>query len=162
LFGITKKTSGLFKTKPIRKTIQGFARHRSKNPMEVKYREAGHISKLSELYWAIQIPAKIVSDPINSLRIFAVGLGLSGYHGFCRHFVVIIPQLALSGGQHPNARLPFVVKHLGLLCGPGAHDENRTVIRGLVIFNPQPNPQFVKPGITCAAFGSPRASCRWL
>src|SRR3984893_8158693 len=36
LFGVTKKTSGLFETKPIRKIIQGFARNRGKNPMEVK------------------------------------------------------------------------------------------------------------------------------
>ena len=42
-----KKTSGLLKTKPIRKIIQGFAGNRPKNPMEVKFREASNISKLS-------------------------------------------------------------------------------------------------------------------
>jgi hypothetical protein len=47
LFGITKKTSGLFKTKPIRKIISGFAGNRSKNPMEVKFREASNMSKLT-------------------------------------------------------------------------------------------------------------------
>src|SRR5580704_5753006 len=43
---------------------------------------------------------------------------------------------------------------------PGAYDETRTMIQGLVIFNPRPNPQFVKPCMTCAAFGSPRVSCK--
>src|SRR5271169_1172319 len=47
LFGITKKTSGLFKTKPIRKIIQGFARNRGKNPMEVKFRKTCNIRELS-------------------------------------------------------------------------------------------------------------------
>ncbi len=51
--------------------------------MEVKFREASNISKLSQLYRAIQIPAKIVDDPINSLDIFGVGPGLSACNGFC-------------------------------------------------------------------------------
>jgi hypothetical protein len=50
--------------------------------MEVKFREASNISKLSQLHRAIQILAKIVNDPINSLGIFAVGLGLCAWHGF--------------------------------------------------------------------------------
>src|SRR3984957_7842125 len=46
LVGITKQTSGLFKTKPIRKTIQGFAGDCCENPMEVKFRKASNIGKL--------------------------------------------------------------------------------------------------------------------
>jgi hypothetical protein len=49
--------------------------------MEVKFREAGNIGKLSQLHRAMQIPAKIVDDPINSLGIIAVGLGLCAWHG---------------------------------------------------------------------------------
>jgi hypothetical protein len=48
--------------------------------MEVEFREASDISKFGQLYGAMQIPAKIVDDPINSLGIFAVGLGLCDYH----------------------------------------------------------------------------------
>ena len=83
MFGITEKTSGLFKTKPVRKIIQGFARYRTKDPMEMKLREAGNFSQLLQFHLAIQIPAKIVNDPIDSLGIFAVGLGLCAWHGFC-------------------------------------------------------------------------------
>ena len=71
----------LFKTKPVRKIIQGFARNRSENPMEVKFREACNISKLSEFHRAVQIPAKIVDDPVDSLGVFAVGMGLCAWHG---------------------------------------------------------------------------------
>jgi hypothetical protein len=49
LVGITKKTGGLFNTKPTRKIIEGFAGNRSKNPMEVEFREASDMSKLTHL-----------------------------------------------------------------------------------------------------------------
>src|ERR1700677_827774 len=81
LFGVTKQASGFFETKPVRKIIQGFARNCRKNPVEMKFREAGNISQLSQLHRAMQIPAKIVDDPINSLGVFAVGLGLVAWHG---------------------------------------------------------------------------------
>src|ERR1700758_2928337 len=65
LFGITKKTRGLFQTKPIREIIQRLARNRGKNPMEMKFRKTRNIRKLSQLHRAMQVPAKIVDDPIN-------------------------------------------------------------------------------------------------
>jgi hypothetical protein len=49
--------------------------------MEVKFREAGNIRQLSQLHRAMQIPAKIVDDPVNSLGIFAVSLGLWAWRG---------------------------------------------------------------------------------
>ena len=53
--------------------------------MEMKFREAGHLSQLLQFQLAIQIRAKIVDDPINSLGIFAVGLGhLAGHVSFIR------------------------------------------------------------------------------
>jgi hypothetical protein len=64
------------------KIICGFAKNSTKNPMEVKFRKAINISKLSQLHRAIQIPANMVNDPIDSLAIFAVGLGLCAWHGF--------------------------------------------------------------------------------
>jgi hypothetical protein len=64
------------------KIIYGFARNRTENPMDVKFREASNIRKLSQLHRAIQIPAKIVNDPIDSLAIFAVGHGLCAWKGF--------------------------------------------------------------------------------
>jgi hypothetical protein len=82
LAGITKKTGSLFKTKPVRKIIEGFAGHGTKDPMEMKFREAGHFSQLLQFHLAIQIPAKIVDDPINSLGILAVGLGPLAWQGF--------------------------------------------------------------------------------
>jgi hypothetical protein len=48
--------------------------------MEVELREASDMSKLGQLYRAMQIPAKIVGNPINSLGIFAAGVGLCGWH----------------------------------------------------------------------------------
>src|SRR5271168_1060739 len=77
----------LFKTKPVRKIIQGFARNRTKDPMEMKFREAGHFRQFLQFHLAIQIPAKIVDDPINSLGIFAVGPGLLAWHGSDWHCV---------------------------------------------------------------------------
>ena len=50
--------------------------------MEMKFREAGHFSQILQFHLAIQIPAKIVDYPINSLGIFVVGLGLLAWHGF--------------------------------------------------------------------------------
>jgi hypothetical protein len=50
--------------------------------MEMKFREAGHFSQLLQFYLPIQIPAKIVDDPINSFDIFAVGLCLLAWEGF--------------------------------------------------------------------------------
>jgi hypothetical protein len=49
--------------------------------MEVKFREAGNIRQLSQLPRPMQIPAKVVDEPINSLGVFAVGLGLCAWHG---------------------------------------------------------------------------------
>src|ERR1700683_2281834 len=65
--------------------------------MEVKFREASNVGKLTELHRAMQIPAKMVNDPINSSGIFAVSLALCAWHGFYRHYVVETPRLALSG-----------------------------------------------------------------
>jgi hypothetical protein len=50
--------------------------------MEMEFREAGHFSQLLQFHLAMQIRAKIVDDPINSLAIFAVRRGLLAWHGF--------------------------------------------------------------------------------
>ena len=42
--------------------------------MEMEFGEAGHFSQLLQCDLAIEIPAKIVDDPINSLGILFVGL----------------------------------------------------------------------------------------
>ena len=81
-------TRSLFKTKPVRKIIQGFTRNRTKDPMEMKFREAGHFRQFRQFHLAIQIPAKIVNDPINSLGIFAVRLALWAWQGFYWHCIV--------------------------------------------------------------------------
>jgi hypothetical protein len=75
-------TSGLFKPKPIRKIIRSFAGDRAKNPMEVKFQETSNVSKLTRLHRAVQIPAKIVDDPINSFRRIVRWPGFCGWHGF--------------------------------------------------------------------------------
>jgi len=49
--------------------------------MEMKFREAGHFSQLLQFHLAIEIPAKIIDDPINSLDIFAIGLCLLARQG---------------------------------------------------------------------------------
>jgi hypothetical protein len=63
--------------------------------MEVKFRQAGDSRQLLQFHLAIQIPAKIVDDLIDSLGVFAIGVGLCVWHGFYRHCVVDIPHLAL-------------------------------------------------------------------
>src|SRR5712672_2075279 len=70
--------------------------------MEVKFREASNVSKLTELHRAMQILAKIVNHPINSSGIFAAGLGLCIWHGLYWHCGIEIPQLVLCG-QHPKS-----------------------------------------------------------
>jgi hypothetical protein len=69
--------------------------------MEVKFREASNMSKLTQLHRAMQILAKIVNDPINSPGIFTAGMGLCIWHGLYWHCGIEIPQLALCG-QHPK------------------------------------------------------------
>jgi hypothetical protein len=49
--------------------------------MEMKFREAGDSSQFLEFHLAIQVPAQMVDDPINSLCVLAVGLGLFAGHG---------------------------------------------------------------------------------
>jgi len=77
---ITKKTSSLFQTKPVRKTVDGFAGNRAKDPVEMKRREAGYFSQFLQFWLAIEILAKMVDDPINSLGVFAAGLDLFAWH----------------------------------------------------------------------------------
>jgi len=36
----------------------------------------------------------------------------------------------------------FLVSYIALPLRPDAYDKTRTMIQGLIIFNPQPNPQF--------------------
>jgi len=61
--------------------------------MEMKFREAGHSSELLEFDLAIQILAKIVDDPINSLGIFSAGPGLLAWHGVYRHCGVEVSEM---------------------------------------------------------------------
>jgi len=65
----------------------------------------------------------------------------------------------------------FIVDRYGSKdCAPGEmpdpelrEDETRQrAVSFPQIFNPQPNPQFDMPYMTCAAFGSPRVSCKLL
>src|ERR1700693_5184682 len=81
MVGIAKQTSGLLKTKPVGKTIQGFARNRAKDPMKMKFREAGHFVQLLQLHLPMQIPAEGIDDPINSLNVLAAGLDLLVWYG---------------------------------------------------------------------------------
>ena len=64
--------------------------------MEVEFRKAGNMSKLIQLHRAMEIRSKMVNDPVNSLGIFAVGLGLCPCPGFSGHWSVDIRQLALA------------------------------------------------------------------
>ena len=64
--------------------------------MEMEFREAGHFSQLLQFHLAIQIPSKMVDDPINSFCVFAVGLGLLAWHGFyCVLEISLLPEIVL-------------------------------------------------------------------
>jgi hypothetical protein len=68
--------------------------------MEMKFREAGHFSQLLQFHRAIQVLANIVDDPINSLDIFAVGLGFLVWHGSSSPS--IFPQLEYPLNRSDN------------------------------------------------------------
>src|SRR5580704_7075017 len=89
--------------------------------MEVEFREARNISKLSQLYRAMQIPAKIVDDPINSLDISAFTLGLRSWHGFilCHRNASKRPCAVRS-----ESLLPLVVKRPGSALRPCVFDDD--------------------------------------
>ena len=74
--------------------------------MEVEFRESGHLGQFLQFHLAMQIPAKMVDDPINSLGIFAVGLGLLAWQEFCCHRVIVISQWATrSTTTQPTIRV---------------------------------------------------------
>lgn len=71
--------------------------------MEMKFREAGHSSQLLEFHLAIQIPTKIVDDPINSLGVLTVRLDLFAWHGLYGHGVAGRDNTLLRGVLHGQA-----------------------------------------------------------
>jgi len=80
--------------------------------MEVKFREARNICKFTQLHGAMQIPAKIVDHAINSLGIFAVGVGLYAGHGLtlCHTDTLIGPMYSASKSLTLSSRPSVVLR----------------------------------------------------